>query len=148
MVKHHDDPKIPLLDLMLDGEILKGADKRQLPGFESGGFLNASRADFLFRVEDKLLQLLHEADALWMICEDGIEADWARFAPGTEPTRPKIVYNNVRLHHAEAEVYRHLLSEDQYQHYGFREGTLYRSLTGYGIFREALKRLDRSFGVD
>jgi hypothetical protein len=165
IIRHHDDPKVPVLDYAIERRVegkieddeKKGLDENAIgkaerqvrefwarQGVTSGEFLRASKR-YLFRPENLLLQWHHEADALWMITEDGIDADLARFTKDNRPTAMDTLKFNSGLHESEAAVYLAALGQSEAARYKFHDGTLYYSDTGYGIFLEARERLKGKF---
>ncbi len=80
-----------------------------------------------------LLQLLNEADALWMLTPEGIETDIER---GSGFTHEQQMGWNINNHKKVYDLYAFYKKAASY---GFIDKTMYRSKTGYGIF----KRLTR-----
>lgn len=142
IVAHHDDPKIPVAYRVIASMFAKDPVcqrwRSRLPSEDERSLqaiLAKDGREYLFDVYDWLLQCHHEADLLWMLTPDGIDADLARFSPAEGKTARKLVDNNIREHHREVEPYHDLLEEDRFQAYGFREETAYRTATGYGLFQ-------------
>lgn len=147
IVTHHDDPKIPVIHLVLKDELehapayrewRSALDSRERTRLDR--LLDKDVDAYLIGVDDWLLQYHHEADLLWMVTGDGIEADIERLGPGNATTPREILENNVALHRDEVGLYRHL---SNFSRYGFINGTVYRSRTGYALFED----LRRALGV-
>ena len=79
---------------------------------------------------DWLLQLLNEADALWMLTKDGIQTDIDR---GSGMDKTQQMDWNINQHHKYYDSY---VTYGSISGMGFREKTFYRSKTGWLIFLE------------
>jgi hypothetical protein len=111
IIEHHDDPKIPIVDITIEHVIsTSGPEWWRAQGVEAGSFLMRSGAAYLIQLDDKLLQYHHEADALWMITEDGIAADLGRFPADSRPTFAAMLRNNKAVHSAAPALYFKVLS--------------------------------------
>jgi len=136
IVAKHDNPKIPLVHRKIRGEL--GGACGWLSRHQ-GAVLNdlmdpSSGSEYLFTPQIDLLQMHHEADLLWMVSQDGIEADLVRFPPTEErKTAPEMLENNVKLHKAEYLLYEELLP-NEVSSYGFIDKTAYRTDTGHKLF--------------
>jgi len=98
---------------------------------------------WLYDVNDELMKYLREADRLWMVTEDGIEVDLDR--DSKDPTKVDIIKRikgNIERHKEEVGLHVKVLKEDEVKQYGFYDGYLYRTATGYRIFRESIARLE------
>jgi len=114
IVGTHDNNKIPLLEETIDRKWLLR------PG-----------------QEDWLKQCHWEADALWMLSPAGILVDLKRQGEEDTPENRKAKFNfNFGLHRAIVKVYEHAYSRKEMQEFGFRDGLLYRSKTGYEMAME------------
>lgn len=149
IIQHHDDPKIPVAynltrEMFSDPSCaawrsqLGGADKTHLDRL-----LSQSGDEYLLPPDDWLLQYHHEADLLWMVTKDGIDADLARFSPAQMKTARKMMKNNVATHHQEVDLYRKL---PDFGAYDFRCHTPYRSRPGYELFKFYTGQFDASTG--
>jgi hypothetical protein len=149
IIQHHDDPKIPVaysvIRGMFDEDDECKAWRSQLPAADKT-YLDSVLAEaghqYLIPVDDWLLQYHHEADLLWMLTQDGIEADLARFSPAEKKTARKMIENNVSLHHQEVDLYR---SQPNFADYHFQYHTVYRSQTGYALFKHLTGILDERY---
>jgi len=109
IVGTHDDCKIPLME--------KKVKKKWL--------LRAGEADWL-------KQCHWEADALWMLCPDGILIDLEREREeDTADNRRAKFRFNLRLHGEIVKVYRKAYSKRDFDRFRFRGKLLYRTKTGY-----------------
>ena len=139
IVKHHDDPKIPIIYNLIrkafaNDEACKSWAS-QLSSEDNTHLQSICREkgeQYLLRIDDWRLQDLHEADLLWMVTQDGIEADLARFSPAKEKTWRGMIDNNIKQHQTESELYRNL---QNFSAYGFQDDTAYRTKTGYALFK-------------
>ncbi len=114
IVGTHDNSKIPLLQDTIDKKWLLR------PG-----------------PEDWLKQCHWEADALWMLSPAGILVDLKRQGEVDTPENRKAKFNfNLGLHQAIVKVYEQAYSSKEMQQFGFRDGLLYRSKSGYDIAME------------
>ncbi len=117
VIGSHDFSKIPLMEEFVDPKWLLRSDRR-----------------------DWLKQCHWEADALWMLTAAGIQVDLEREKEQNtaENRRAKFVFN-LGLHREIISLYAKAYSSSEMQDFGFREGLLYRSATGYSI----AKRLEQ-----
>ena len=99
-------------------------------------------AEYLIGVDDWPLQWLHEADLLWMVTQDGIDADLAQFSPAEAKTPREIVEHNTRLHHRKVDLYR---GQENFAAYAFLEDTICRSKTGHTLFEYLVRALDQRY---
>jgi hypothetical protein len=85
--------------------------------------------------EDWLMQLHWEADALWMLSSDGLLVDLQRQKEEDTPqNRLAKLHFNLGLHReVVGKVYANVYSRTEFEKFGFHDGLLYRSATGYGI---------------
>ena len=114
IVGTHDNSKIPLLEDTIDRKWL------HRPG-----------------PEDWLKQCHWEADALWMLSPAGILVDLKRQGEEDTPENRKAKFNfNFGLHRAIVKVYEQAFSREELQQFGFRDGLLYRTKTGYDLAME------------
>ena len=134
LITHHDDAKIPGLDLLM--EDLLGNKWLAMNELPVDWFLNQKTSVGIPKADDYLLQWHYEADALWMLTIDGIEADLMRKDFPKRVTRKEMLQHNIKQHSKVVEIYRKALSDhpDQFEKYNFIENTHYRSKTGYAIF--------------
>jgi hypothetical protein len=111
IVRTHDYSKIPLMEDHVDRKWL----------------LTSGR-------EDWLKQCHWEADALWMLSPAGILVDLEREREEvtTETKKAKFDFN-LGLHREIISLYAKAYSPEEMKLFGFRDGLLYRSATGYGI---------------
>lgn len=88
--------------------------------------------------EDWLKQCHWEADALWMLCPDGLLVDMQRrHAVDTPAERQAQFLFNEQLHRDIVMCYAATFDADgTFAHYGFRQGLLYRSGTGYQLAQQ------------
>jgi hypothetical protein len=149
VIEHHDDPKIPVAYNVIrrmfdeDEECQKWqAELTDHQKTELVSLLGETGKEYLIKVKDWLLQYHHEADLLWMLTQDGIEADLARFSPVEEKTPRKMIDNNVSLHRQEVELYQ---DQPDSAAYCFQNGTVYRSETGFMIFEHLTQVLDERY---
>jgi hypothetical protein len=149
LVKCHDNPKIPVAYAVTRRAFADIPECRywqaELPTLEHkelSNWLHATGEEYLIGVEDWPLQILHEADLLWMVTQDGIDADLARFSPAERKTPREMLENNTRLHRQEIELYR---GQASFAAYGFQNGTIYRTHTGYALFEYLTQKLDERF---
>jgi hypothetical protein len=86
--------------------------------------------------EDWLKQCHWEADALWMLTPAGILVDLEREKEDNTPaTRQAKLEFNLGLHRLIVSLYSEAYSPEELEQFGFHDGLLYRSETGYGIAR-------------
>jgi hypothetical protein len=84
--------------------------------------------------EDWLKQCHWEADALWMLSPAGILIDLEREREADTPANRKTKFDfNLGLHRQIITLYAMAYSPDEMQQFGFKDGLLYRSNTGYQI---------------
>jgi len=114
IVGTHDYSKIPLMEDHVDRKWL----------------LSSNRTDWL-------KQCHWEADALWMLCPAGILVDLERERePDTAANRRAKFDFNLGLHRQIISLYAKAYSPDEMDQFGFHDGLLYRSETGYQIALE------------
>jgi hypothetical protein len=149
LVEHHDDPKIPVTYAVIRRTFAEDDECRawraELPADQKAeltAWLGETGEQYLIGVDDWRLQILHEADLLWMVTQDGIDADLIRFSPAEAKTPRGIVDNNTGLHRQEMEQYR---GRPDFSRYGFRNSTVYRSRTGYALFEYLVQVLDERY---
>ncbi|MDZ4241635.1 MAG: hypothetical protein U1D99_02290, partial [Candidatus Omnitrophota bacterium] len=94
-------------------------------------------AKWLIRRDDRLMQLHWEADSLWMLSADGIQVDIESAGEKAKTPMSQWLYN-ADLHRISVGLFEKAFGP-AVQEYGFRDGYLYRSKTGFEIFR----RLER-----
>jgi hypothetical protein len=152
IIEHHDDPKIPVAYHVMRRTFAEDeayqkwqAALKEPEKTELASFLGETGEAYLIKVDDWLLQYHHEADLLWMLTQDGIEADLARFSPGEEKTPRKMIDHNVSLHRQEVELYQ---DQPDFAAYGFQKGTVYRSKTGFMLFEYLGQILDERYPRD
>lgn len=114
VVGSHDYSKIPLMESHVDRKWLLR------PGHE-----------------DWLKQCHWEADALWMLTPAGILVDLEREREENklENRRAKLQFN-LGLHRKIISLYAEAYSPEEMQSFGFHDGLLYRSDTGYALAKE------------
>ena len=114
IVGSHDFSKIPLMEDHVDRKWL----------------LSSERTDWL-------KQCHWEADALWMLTPAGILIDLEREHEENTPEnrRSKFLFN-LGLHRQIISLYAEAYSPEEMSRFGFRDGLLYRSRTGYGLCKE------------
>jgi len=144
LIECHDNPKIPLVYSNTQKTFVEDVGCKNWRDGLSGGtreefekWLAESGKEYFLEVDDWLLQYHHEADLLWMLTHDGIDADLARFSPGECKTREEMIENN-REQHDEAGLYKTLLGRSEFSEYRFKpkdDPTAYRSKTGYELFQ-------------
>lgn len=119
IVGSHDYSKIPLMEDHVDRKWLLSPDKK-----------------------DWLKQCHWEADALWMLTPAGILVDLEREREENTPAnrRAKLVFN-LGLHRQIIDLYAQAYTTDEMLSFGFHEGLLYRTETGYGIARTLTEEL-------
>jgi len=117
-----------------------------------------SGAVWVFFPEDRLAMFLREADRLWMLTEEGIKTDLERDCKaarekvrknGADPDQAAVdpkkrVDDNIQRHRDEAVIYQKTLPGWLFVRYGFKDGALYRTGTGYSVFgrsQDTLRRL-------
>jgi len=145
----HDNPKIPVAYQVVRRTFAENkacqAWQAQLSTREREeleNWLTGTGEEYLIGVDDWPLQWLHEADLLWMVTQDGIDADLARFSMAEAKKPSEIVENNVRLHHQEVDLYR---DQENLDAYAFLEDTVYRTRTGYALFEYLTQVLNERF---
>lgn len=111
IIGSHDFSKIPLMEDHVDRKWLLRCDR-----------------------QDWLKQCHWEADALWMLTPAGIQVDLEREREENTPEnrRAKFMFN-LGLHRQIINLYAEAYSPAEMQEFGFHEGLLYRSLTGYAL---------------
>lgn len=121
IVGSHDYSKIPLMEDHVDRKWL----------------LTSGPADWL-------KQCHWEADALWMLTPAGILVDLEREREENtvENRRAKFLFN-LGLHRQIITLYAAAYSPDEMTQFGFQDGLLYRSATGYALAQE-LERISAS----
>ena len=146
LIRCHDNPKIPVTYGLFQRAFTKDKAcqdwRARLPAQKQANlsaWLAATGEEYLIDVDDWRLQVLHEADLLWMVTQDGIDADLARFPPSQAKTPRAIIDNNTALHHQEVDLYR---GKADFCQYGFREGTVYRTQTGHALFAHLTQVLE------
>lgn len=114
IIGSHDFSKIPLMEDHVDRKWLLRSDR-----------------------QDWLKQCHWEADALWMLTPAGIQVDLERERENNtaENRRAKFVFN-LGLHRQIIKLYAEAYSQAEMQKFGFREGLLYRSSTGYLLAKQ------------
>lgn len=114
-------------------------------------------ATWLLSLDDRLAMFLREADRLWMLTEEGIAADLeldlqkeqkALAAAGRDPQdarpdREARIAANIARHREEAALYERALGGGAAA-YGFINGTLYRTRTGYALFESLIPQRAQS----
>ncbi len=132
IVRKHDFPKISLIDGIMIAffEDSSGPDK-----VTALSRLRDSATAHLLDLNDRLLQIHHEADALWMLSPEGLVADIIRSAGPSKPSAAEMVAHNMALQRREADLYGKLMENSTAAKYGFQGGTLYRTNTGYALSR-------------
>lgn len=87
--------------------------------------------------EDWLKQCHWEADALWMLTPAGIVVDLEREREENTPEnrRAKFVFN-LGLHRQIISLYAAAYTPDEMTQFGFHDGLLYRSATGYALAQQ------------
>lgn len=120
IVGSHDYSKIPLMEDHVDRKWLLSPEKK-----------------------DWLKQCHWEADALWMLTPAGILVDLEREREENTPTNrlAKRVFN-LGLHRQIIDLYAQAYSADEMQRFGFHDGLLYRTETGYAIARKLTEQSD------
>lgn len=114
IIGSHDYSKIPLMEDRVDRKWL----------------LSPGR-------EDWLKQCHWEADALWMLSPAGILVDLERENEEDTPAHRKAKFLfNLSLHRDIVTLYGKAYSPEEMKRFGFHDGLLYRSETGYQIARE------------
>lgn len=92
--------------------------------------------------EDWLKQCHWEADALWMLTPAGILVDLEREREDNTPAnRTEKLKFNLGLHRQIINLYAEAYSPAEMQQFGFHDGLLYRSETGYQLARQLTQRL-------
>lgn len=111
IVGSHDFSKIPLMEDHVDRKWLLSSDRT-----------------------DWLKQCHWEADALWMLTPAGILIDLEREREENTPEnrRAKFLFN-LGLHRQIISLYAEAYSPEEMSRFGFQEGLLYRSQTGYEL---------------
>lgn len=111
VIGSHDFSKIPLMEDHVDRKWLLTVDRR-----------------------DWLKQCHWEADALWMLTPAGVQVDLEREREENTAAnrRAKFVFN-LGLHRQIITLYAQACSPEDFQAFGFRDGLLYRSATGYSL---------------
>jgi hypothetical protein len=152
IIEHHDDPKIPVAYRVMSQMFDRDDECRRWRSELTAGqkerldsLLGETGVQYLIPANDWLLQYHHEADLLWMLTQDGIEADLARFSPAEKKTALKMIENNVSLHRQEVELYR---GQSNFADYAFQNNTVYRSKTGYLLFEHLTQVLDERYPGD
>lgn len=111
IVGTHDDCKIPLMQETVDKKWLLSPDE-----------------------SDWLKQCHWEADALWMLCPEGILIDLEREKEDDTPENRKAKFDfNYGLHAEIVELYPKVYSAKEMEDFKFRDGHLYRSDTGHDM---------------
>ena len=89
---------------------------------------------------DWLKQCHWEADALWMLSPAGIlvDLDRQKETDTFDNRRAKFQFNQ-KLHAEVVTFYREVYSPEEFQRFGFRDGLLYRTQTGYDLCQEFMK---------
>ena len=94
--------------------------------------------------DDWLKQCHWEADALWMLSPAGILIDLTREQEKDTPeNRRKKFYFNLGLHRDIVTLYQQACSQEEIDQFGFRDGLLYRTWTGYALATDFKKQVDR-----
>jgi hypothetical protein len=120
IVGTHDDCKIPLMETTVNKKWL----------------LRPTR-------EDWIKQCGWEADALWMLCPAGILIDMEREHEEDTPENRKAKFAfNLGLHRSIVELYPEAYSQHEMEQFGFRDGLLYRSATGYEMAMEFKRQVE------
>jgi hypothetical protein len=121
IVGSHDFSKIPLMEDHVDRKWL----------------LKPGRDDWL-------KQCHWEADALWMLTPAGILVDLEREREeNTAATRQAKLKFNLSLHRQIVSLYAQAYSPEEMKSFGFRDGLLYRSTTGYALASELTASLSQ-----
>ncbi|HEY4261517.1 MAG TPA: hypothetical protein VGM98_15215 [Schlesneria sp.] len=123
IVGTHDYSKIPLMEDHVDRKWLLSS-----------------------RTADWLKQCHWEADALWMLTPAGILVDLEREREeNTAANRHEKLKFNLGLHRQIIDLYAEAYSPVEMQQFGFHDGLLYRSETGYHLAKQLTQDL-RNFG--
>jgi hypothetical protein len=155
LIKRHDEPKIPVADETVREELRLVGEQWSLDNAIDldDPLLEEDLANCLIKPsdEDWLLQYLHEADLLWMLTQDGVEADLARKAPTKRDTPLAMLEYNAGLHRKEVRLYE-TYRKAEYDQYGFKRDdggnlTIYRSETGILLFRHLVNATASAFGT-
>ncbi len=111
---------------------------------------------WLFEKDDFLTQCHREADRLWMVSWDGIEIDLARDlakarSKAEKEGRPvdevstgpaERINGNIQRHREEMQLYQQAFAPEVLAAYGFKNRLLYRTNTGFLIFRRLVAELE------
>lgn len=150
IIAQHDNPKFPIIfdvaRTMFESnkvcirwhDMSPESDAKKLRSL----FSCERAAGYLIKPDDWLLQYHHEADLLWMVTQDGIDADLARFSPAEDNTPRQLLDNNMTEHQREATLCERLAPDAGYS---FQGGYAYRSKTGYALFQYLTRLLDERF---
>lgn len=112
----HDNSKIPLMDDVADRTWLLTPDPA-----------------------DWVKQCHWEADALWMLTMEGVAVDLDRDGTPWSPLAFQARRDfNLSLHRKIVDIYRAAYPSEDYQRFGFHEGTLYRSATGWALAQKLI----------
>lgn len=111
IVGSHDYSKIPLMEDHVDRKWLLSSDRT-----------------------DWLKQCHWEADALWMLTPAGILIDLEREHEENTPENRRAKFQfNIGLHRQIISLYAEAYSPEEMSRFGFHEGLLYRSQTGFEL---------------
>ena len=130
LIETHDNPSLQAFELL-----------RQEYLQQYGVPFRQKTKSWLFKPDDKLAMYLREADRLWMLTEDGVDVDFKQdLKRGIVKSPKETAARNVRRHREEMELYGKILGTGAEQ-YGFKNGLLFRTKTGYTIFERLAQTL-------
>lgn len=102
---------------------------------------------WLLPKDNRLAMFLREADRLWMLSKEGLEVDLQRDEKKGKRDPEKRLRSNIKRHQEEYLLYKEALG-DGVKGYGFNDETLYRTKTGFEIFRSLAYQACSKFGID
>lgn len=103
---------------------------------------------WLFKPGERLLMFHREADRLTMLTENEMEMERKKAEGKGQAFDAKEKFSgNIKRHQEEMELYRAAFGEPGIQAYGFKKNTLYRTATGYAIFRRVTTEFFGRYGI-
>lgn len=133
-------------DVEIIKDIIRIHDNPSIAEYENkndGTWLFSENNDPL---KDKLVKFHREADRLWMLSEEGLEVDLQRDEKKGKRDPADRVKGNIKRHQEEYALYSEAFGDGAIK-YGFRENTLYRTETGFKIFKQLIRRLASKYSI-
>ena len=155
LIAIHDDPSICEYERMSLQWLKNHATA-------SGPSKKPDPRQWLIKKDDFLMKCLREADRVWMVSPDGVavdlERDSAKAQEAVRNAKQPIqkasadpagrINGNVQRHREEMQLYKQEFGRVKLAAYGFKNGFLYRTTTGYAIFRRLIAEVQALYQVN